>query len=137
MEYRAAKYARFGMIDCEVDHPVWGWIPTTLSPHDPITSTLFEVVSEGDVADYVPLPPMTIDELRASWSCSAAQARIALHRAGRLTAAESIVASDPELSIVWEYETTFHRMGELFAALVAGGFTPEEIDDLFRAIETI
>lgn len=137
MEYRAAKYTRFGMIDCEVNHPAWGWIPTTLSPNDPITSALFEVASQGVVADYVPPPPVTIEELRAGWVCSAAQARIALHRAGRLVAAESIVAADPELSIVWEYEATFHRMGDLFSALVAGGFTPEEIDDLFRATETI
>jgi hypothetical protein len=34
MKYRNAKYNELGSIDCEIDHPEYGWIPFTASPHD-------------------------------------------------------------------------------------------------------
>lgn len=35
MEARNATFNNVGTIDCEIDHPVWGWIPFTASPDDP------------------------------------------------------------------------------------------------------
>ena len=55
MNYRNAKYTESGAIDCEIEHPDYGWISTTLSADDDETSELFAtVVSENNVADYVP-----------------------------------------------------------------------------------
>lgn len=35
MNYRNAKYIdNEGRIDCEIEHPVYGWIPYTLDPND-------------------------------------------------------------------------------------------------------
>ena len=54
MNYRNAKYTESGTIDCEIEHPYYGWIPTSLSSDDSETAGLFEtVVSENAVADYV------------------------------------------------------------------------------------
>jgi nucleoid-associated protein YgaU len=34
MNYKNASYNKFGSVDCEIDHPVFGWIPFTASPDD-------------------------------------------------------------------------------------------------------
>lgn len=35
MQSRNAKYNEHGTIDCEINHPYYGWIPFTASPDDP------------------------------------------------------------------------------------------------------
>lgn len=35
MDYRNAVFIADGRIDCEIDHPKFGWIPFTASPGDP------------------------------------------------------------------------------------------------------
>lgn len=34
MKFRNAAYNKFGSIDCEIEHPVYGWIPFTLDKND-------------------------------------------------------------------------------------------------------
>jgi hypothetical protein len=77
-------------------------------------------------------PPIPIEEQRASMICTPAQMRLALHRMGLLAQVQAIADSDPEASIVWEYATSIVRTSPLIEALGAD-FTPEEIDDIFRA----
>jgi polyphosphate kinase len=65
MEYKNTKYNKYGTIDCDINHPEFGWITTTLSPEDPETADLFnEVLSNGDIAEYeeVQLTPEQIEE---------------------------------------------------------------------------
>lgn len=68
MKYRNAKYINdSGWIDCEIEHPQFGWIPYTLDPNDTDMTInndqLLSAMSEkGDVAAYV---PPTQDELDA------------------------------------------------------------------------
>jgi hypothetical protein len=52
MNYRNAVYNQRGTIDCEIEHPEFGWIPTTLSPDDPPTAALFATVQAGQVDPY-------------------------------------------------------------------------------------
>jgi len=60
MKYRNAKYINdSGWIDCEIEHPQFGWIPYTLNPDDTdMTIKNDELLSEmkknGDVTAYVP-----------------------------------------------------------------------------------
>jgi hypothetical protein len=59
MEYRNPQYTINGSIDCEIEHPVYGWIPFTASPDDVETSgrVLFEeITAKGEIAEYVPPP---------------------------------------------------------------------------------
>lgn len=62
--YRGAIYTKDGNIDCEIDHPEFGWIPTTISLDD--DADFFNEVRAGVVADYVapPPPPPPTDEER-------------------------------------------------------------------------
>jgi hypothetical protein len=92
----------------------------------------------GAVVSYDPPPDPTPEQVlqaeRAAMRCSPAQMRLALHRAGLMAQVQGIADSDPEAAIVWEYATQIVRNSPLIEALGGPqGFTPEQIDDLFRA----
>jgi hypothetical protein len=59
MEYRNPTYTVTGEIDCEINHPHFGWIPFTASPDDIEAhgKALFsKILSAGNIAEYVPKP---------------------------------------------------------------------------------
>jgi len=62
MEYRNAKYLDAIRIDCEINHPTYGWIPFTCDPAD--IGAAFDIVALYDAmsadpstAPYVYVPP--------------------------------------------------------------------------------
>lgn len=65
MNFRNAKYNGFGTIDCEIEHPVHGWIPFTADPNDvePIGAEVFNVAKASATA-YVE-PPVDLEALAA------------------------------------------------------------------------
>ena len=137
MDIRNAQYNKFGTIDCEIDHPNYGWIPFTADPDDveALGEQVFGAVK--DIAlpyspDPEPTPEEILAEERAAMICTPAQMRLALHRMGLLSQVQAIADGDPEASIVWEYATQIVRTSPLIEAL-GTDFTPEEIDDIFRA----
>jgi hypothetical protein len=58
MEYRNPVFNSFGTIDCEIEHPEFGWIPFTADPNDvePIGAEVFNA-AKGSAAPYVAPPP--------------------------------------------------------------------------------
>lgn len=74
-------------IDCEIEHPQYGWIPFTASSDDVEQHgrDIFAQLSQGVAAVYVPPPPPTTEEL-------AAQARA--HRDRLLAATDWTQAAD-------------------------------------------
>lgn len=57
MEYRNPKFTATGDIDCEVAHPVFGWIPFTASANDVEAHgrELFRIISAaGNIEPYAP-----------------------------------------------------------------------------------
>jgi hypothetical protein len=58
MDYRNAVYNALGSIDCEINHPTYGWIPFTADPNDfePLGSEIFNAAKSG-ATPYVPTPP--------------------------------------------------------------------------------
>ena len=98
------------------------------------------------VRDALPgeLPEPTPEEIlaadRAAMTCTPAQMRVALDdmeapddaTKTMLDVVEGIVAQDRKASIVWEYATQIVRTSPLIEAL-GSDFTPEQIDDIFRA----
>jgi hypothetical protein len=79
--------------------------------------------------------PTEAEVERGGMVCSRMQARIALHQAGLLTAAEAAVAeSDAVVQIAWADAAEFRRLSPTIAALSdALELSPEQVDDLFRA----
>jgi hypothetical protein len=67
MNYRNAQYINDnGWIDCEIDHPDYGWIPYTLDPADTDMTVnnddlLAAMAKVGDVAAYVPPTKAELD----------------------------------------------------------------------------
>ena len=60
MDYRNPVFNSAGGIDCEINHPQFGWIPFTASPDDSEKHgrDLFAAISAvGNIAPYVPVPP--------------------------------------------------------------------------------
>jgi hypothetical protein len=50
-------------IDCEIEHPQYGWIPFTASPDDPEQhgrDIFADLVASGNVAPHVPLDPAEV-----------------------------------------------------------------------------
>lgn len=66
--YRNAKFLADGCIDCEIEHPKYGWIPFTLNPNDSDAgidaAALFDKITEdGGAAPYVPPTAQEVREL--------------------------------------------------------------------------
>jgi len=66
MNYRNPIYTENGSIDCEIEHPAYGWIPFTASPDDCEAQgkAIFEALKDS-ANPYVPPPPPTEEELQA------------------------------------------------------------------------
>ena len=70
MNYRNAKYISPTVIDCEIDHPDYGWIPYTLDPNDTDMTVnnddlLAAMGALGDVAEYVAPTQAELDVISA------------------------------------------------------------------------
>lgn len=63
MEYRNAQYNENGTIDCEINHPEYGWIPCTVSPDDKETASIFDN-AKSNAKQYTP-PVKTQEEIEA------------------------------------------------------------------------
>lgn len=60
MKYRNPTYTADGSIDCEIEHPAYGWMPFTAKSDDPEKHgrELFATIkASGNVAAYVPPEP--------------------------------------------------------------------------------
>jgi hypothetical protein len=68
MKYRNAKYINDnGWVECEINHPEFGWIPYGLNPADTDMTVnnddlLAAMAKAGDVAAYVPPTQAELDE---------------------------------------------------------------------------
>lgn len=141
MQYRNPVFNARGTIDCEINHPTFGWIPFTVDPAD--TGARFDVAAldaqiraAGGIAAYVPPSPAELLAAeRAGMVCSRFQAKAALAAAGLLAAAETAVAAaDPVAQLAWAEAVEFRRTSPTIVALsVAIGLTEAQVDDLFRA----
>jgi len=92
MNYRNAKYIDSTRIDCEINHPDYGWIPYTLDPSDTDmtidnSALLAKMAEKNNVIAYV---PPTQDELDAT-----AAAAIRNERGFKLLSEVDPVVSNP------------------------------------------
>lgn len=71
MEYKNARYNHRDTIDCEINHPIYGWIETTLDPDDAATAALYEEVNKGEVGPYVPVELPEVYNPIARWRFAA------------------------------------------------------------------
>lgn len=155
MNYRNPAYNAVGTIDCEVEHPVYGWIAFTASPDD-TEQTGREIhaaiTAAGGIAAYV--PPSEAETL-AAWRQTASTTRrafcIACRQAGILTAPDAIAAAKGEwpasmsailgtmtdedaadAQVTWAAVQQVDRTDPLILAMQAFlGLTDAQVDGLF------
>ena len=100
MYYRNPTFTETGAVDCEINHPHYGWIPFTASPTDSEKHgrDLHEaILADGGIAAYVAPPPPTEAELLATLATQARAKRNAL-----LTASDwTQVADAPVDQTAW------------------------------------
>jgi len=90
MNYRNAKYIDDTRIDCELDHPVHGWIPYTMDPSDTDMTInndelIKTMVERADVAAYVPPTQAELD--------AALAAEVRADRNGRLVEVDAVAGN--------------------------------------------
>ena len=150
MEYRNPTLTASGAINCEINHPVYGWIPFTCDPRD--TGASFDTAAlfaemEPNALPYEPAhepDPLTPEELlaieRSTMICSRLQGRLTL--GPETCAALDALAADPAtpwamretITGAIEWRRTSQAMDELGYAL---GYSAEEMDALFRIAMTV
>jgi hypothetical protein len=112
-EWRNPVYNQFGTIDCEINHPEFGWIPTTANPDDvePSGQELYAaIIASGvPIAPYVAPPPQPY-----SLPVSAFWGRMTDLEAEDFDAAMS-TASPLRLRRQFNSATSMASDGELFA----------------------
>jgi hypothetical protein len=92
-----------------------------------------KTVTEYDDGIPEPTPEELLAAERAAMRCRAAAMRFVLDDMGKLDEVQAVADSDRKASIAWEYEPFYTRNDPFVNALGVDLFTPEEIDDLFRA----
>lgn len=104
-------------INCEINHPDYGWIPFTASPNDPEEHgrNIYAACLAGDhgpVAAYVAPPPAPVV---IPSEVTMRQARLALLGIGKLGDVDAALASITDAAqrqaaqIEWEYSSTVKR----------------------------
>ena len=75
MNYRNAKHISNGRIDCEIEHPIHGWIPYTLDPADTDTTVDNDELLLAIGADAAAYVPPTQEELDVALAASVREER--------------------------------------------------------------
>ena len=138
MEIRNAIYNAFGTIDCEINHPTFGWIPFTASPDDDeelgrqIHADILEGEA-GEIAPYVASPPQPEP---IPQSISRFQALAVLYQVGLLASVEAYMAdpsTDTIARLAWQNAQEFERNSPTVIGIGAElGLTEEQLDNLFK-----
>lgn len=143
MELRNPVFTADGAIDCEINHPQFGWIPFTADPEDiePLGRAVHAVALEMNPAPYVPpTPEETLAAARSEASASRLALCMALRRTGILTAPEAAMAARGEwiaafaaagddAMIEWAGSQAFARTGAQLAHLQATLGWPDAVLD--------
>ena len=144
MQVRNLKYNQLGTIDCEIEHPSYGWIPFTSSPDDsePLGVEIYNRAVNGEfgaVEEYVPVPPV----VSIPSFVTMRQARLALLQQGLLSQVQMAIDSLPSpqkeaAQIEWDYSSEVHRDKPFVQLLGAAlGLSEQQLDDLFLLASTL
>lgn len=94
MQFRNAKFNAAGTIDCEIEHPTYGWIPFTADPNDPLDygrNVYASALASGPAA-YV--DGRTLEDLKAAKNAAINAARLRANQS-HFTFAGKQIATDP------------------------------------------
>lgn len=142
LEWRNPVYIHAELINCEVNHPRFGWIPFTANPNDvELHGRMIyaDIVSSG--VPITPYKPPTVEQLRETMEpLSQKQMRLQLWSQGLGSAKideaiASLVAEDQDrAAIIFNHETRFTRLDpSVIVVLGKLGMTDEQMDAFWDA----
>lgn len=135
MEIRNPQYTASGAIDCEIEHPVLGWMPFTAAADDvePNGREIFALAEAmGPVAYVPPDPAPTVDDYRAAIVAhldAVAQSRnydSQLHLAVHATSTNAQWAAEAAAFIAWK-DAVWQQVHALWASPPDPVPSPEEV----------
>ena len=102
MEFRNPFFSGPSRIDCEIDHPSFGWIPFTATPDDtePLGSEIYDAAVGLNLAPYVAPQPDPNAGRAAMPPLSRRQVFIGLLKAGLITEAEAMASGSATPAMV-------------------------------------
>lgn len=153
MEYRNAKKIWDNLIDCEINHPTYGWIPFTADPAD--TGALFDVAElhaqmmadpntlpwDGKYPKFVPASitrrqcAMQLFNLqRITGEEAVAMTQTGVPPASVMTYINTLAEPQRTMAIMDFAATEYFRDNALLLALMeANNMSSDDIDDFFIA----
>lgn len=148
MQIKNFSFNSSGTIDCEINHPIYGWIPFTASPEDSEEHgrQIYQEAINGQYGEISPYIPPVVDEVAIlkSWrdrtEVSRLQAMASLHYAGHLEAIQSYMDTQADVvqKLAWNTAQVFKRMSTTVLALQPLlELSDEQLDDLFKFALTI
>ena len=133
MEFRNPAYNAYGTIDCEINHPDYGWIPHTI-PADEHPRLQADAIEAGPVPYVMPDQSVTIAAERRGMYCTPMHGQLALGETnwGIILAWRDTQATWAQKVIIDSAQTWVRNSQNIafFAYLL--NFTDEQTDDLFR-----
>lgn len=95
MQIRNPIYTADGRVDCEIEHPNYGWIPYTAFENlgDAREKSIYDAALKAKPAPYVAPPPPSPESLRPAMQLTRRQVFIGMADAGLITAPEAIAAA--------------------------------------------
>lgn len=95
MQIRKPIYTADGRIDCEIEHPNYGWIPYTAfeNLNDAREKSIYDAALKAKPAPYVAPPPPSPESLRPAMQLTRRQVFIGMAASGLITAPEAIAAA--------------------------------------------
>ena len=140
MNYRNAKFTASGMIDCEINHSQFGWIPHTINADE--NPQLYSTVLGSNPTHYVaPVvdPVVALAAERLNMTCTPMQGILALgetqwnailnYRDTQATWTEKVIVDGAQTWVRNSQNIAF------FQYLL--GLTDTQVDDLFRLAKTL
>lgn len=144
MNYRNPRFNAQGTIDCEIDHPEYGWIPFTATPDDVEEcgrGLYHDILGSGGAAPHV---GPTIEEIdlglwREMATVSAFQIKALFLQAGYWDDVRAYLAdADPVTQLAWDTAQEFQRLSLTILEIAEVlEISDEQLDDLFRFAATI
>jgi len=148
MEYRNALWTLDERIDCEIKHPIYGWIPFTADPDDTgaqfnVAEMFAEMVKSGNVSATATLDPaIALAQARAAMVISPLQGILTLGETewGKVLAYRDGFDKDGKPFSSWGEKVIINSAQDwrrdsqnidFFGYLL--GYSPEEMDALFIA----
>jgi len=141
MEFRNPTHNVFGTIDCEINHPQYGWIPHTISADEnpDLQARAVKANPIPYVAPPAPTQEQTLTLERLTMTCTPMQGILALgetqwnailsYRDTQATWAEKVIVDGAQTWVRNSQNIAF------FQYLL--GLTDTQVDDLFRLAATL